>query len=120
MEGLEAGLVEQVEGLEAGLVEEVEGLAARAGLDAGLVGEVELTSRIDGLVSASKRGRDISGLFDGLFVSNGCRALLFLALSRQGIQVEKTLVPGFAEGVLRKQESTRFWAQAEQYLDSIR
>jgi hypothetical protein len=58
-------------------------------------------------------------LLDGILGCNGYKALLFLDRSRQEIQVKKTLVPGFAEGFLRKQESICLWAQAEQYLESI-
>jgi hypothetical protein len=56
---------------------------------------------------------------DGLFGSNGRRALLFLHWSRQGIQVEKTLLSGSAEAFLRKQESKSLWAHLEQYFVSI-
>lgn len=42
-----------------------------------------------------------------------------LRRSRQGMQVEKTLVPGLAEPFLRKKDSKRFWAQEEQYFASI-
>ena len=56
---------------------------------------------------------------DGLFGSNGRSAHLFLDWSRQGIQVEKTLLSRLAEAFLRKQESERLRAHLEQYFVSI-
>lgn len=47
-------------------------------------------------------------------------ALLFLAFSRQGMQEAKNLLLALAEVFSRKQESMGVWAQAEQYLVSIR
>ena len=51
--------------------------------------------------------------------STGWSALLFLDLSRQEMQVEKSLLDGSAEASLRKHESRRLWTHAEQYLESI-
>jgi hypothetical protein len=47
------------------------------------------------------------------------RALHFLVRSRQGIQVAKIFVPGLAEVSLRKRESERVLAHAEQHFESI-
>jgi hypothetical protein len=57
------------------------------------------------LAGALTRGRDTPALFEGLLVSNGCRAFLFFDLSRHEMQVAKTLLLGSAEASLRKEES---------------
>lgn len=83
------------------------------------------TGRI-GLVGALERegdlgrGRGIVGLLDSRLGSNGNKALLFFDLSRQGIQVEKTLLSGLAKASLRNRDSDCLIAQAEQYFESIR
>lgn len=61
----------------------------------------------------------VQAFFDVLLGRNCFRALLFLLLSRQGIQVEKILLPMSADASLRKQESKRILAHVEQHLESI-
>jgi len=84
-------------------------------------------------------GRDLSGLRGGIVAServgafvgfgtrllacilgsNGCNAFLFLYWSWQGMQVPKTLPPGSAEVLAKKEESGSFLMQAEQYFEDI-
>ena len=68
---------------------------------------------IDGVRASVGR---VVGLLDGI---SRKAVLLFLERSRQGIQVERSLLAGSAEAFLRKEESRSFRAQEEQYFESI-
>jgi hypothetical protein len=60
-----------------------------------------------------REGRESGGI--GLLRNN----LVFLHRSRQGIQVEKSLLAASAEAFLRKEESESLRVQEEQYFESI-
>jgi hypothetical protein len=81
----------------------------------GLGGRIEGSRRVSGFAGG------IARLLDRTLGSNGCKAFLlpFDRRARQGMQVEKTLLPGLAKALARKEESGSFWMQAEQYLESI-
>src|SRR5271168_4236747 len=89
------------------------GIVASGRDSTGMRGRIEGFGRASAFVGGGAR------LLACILGSNGCKAFLFRHRSRQVIQVEKTLLPGLAEGFLRKKESKRFWAHEEQYLESI-
>jgi hypothetical protein len=91
------------------------------------------SSRLEGIVAprrdSSKAGGGIEGFgcvhavarfLGGTLGCNSCKAFLFdFDLPRQAMQVLKTLLPGLAEALARKEESGSFWIQAEQYFEAI-
>jgi hypothetical protein len=69
---------------------------------------------LGGAMTGSGRARAFGGplarLLDSTLGSNSCKAFLlpFDRRARQGMQVEKTLLPGLAEALARKEESGSF------------
>jgi hypothetical protein len=69
-------------------------------------------------MNGSGRARAFGGrlarLLDGTLGSNGCKAFLlpFDRRARQGMQVEKTLLPRSAEALATKEDSGSFLMQA--------
>jgi len=90
------------------------------GLGRGIAAPGRDSSVAGGGIKGFGRVLAVARFLGGMLGSNSCKAFLFdFDLPRQAIQVLKTLLPGSAEALARKEESKSFWIQAEQYFEAI-